>query len=74
MAITSMRKTADLRDMTIEELQNELLILRKEQFNLRLQQSSDSLEKFHLFRLSRKTIARIKTIICERKGKTDVRK
>lgn len=61
-------KTQELREMTVEQLQEELLNVRKEQFNLRIQRASGQSPKPHLFNQARKTIARIKTIICEKAG------
>lgn len=48
-------------------LKEELLNLRKEQFNLRMQQGSGEMSKPHLFKNVRRDIARIKTILAEKK-------
>ena len=58
-------KASDLRSKSIEELNEELLTLRKEQFNLRLQQATGQLARPHEHRQARKNIARVKTIIRE---------
>lgn len=63
-----MKDTTELRNLSVDELQNELLDLRKEQFNLRLKRASGSLDKNHLIRAVRKSIARIKTIMTEKAG------
>ncbi|VAW66106.1 LSU ribosomal protein L29p (L35e) [hydrothermal vent metagenome] len=48
-------------------LKEELLNLRKEQFNLRMQQGSGEMIKPHLFKKARRDIARIKTVLTEKK-------
>lgn len=48
-------------------LKEELLNLRKEQFNLRMQQGAGEMSKPHLFKNVRRDIARIKTILAEKK-------
>ncbi|MCD6044839.1 MAG: hypothetical protein K0R48_2 [Gammaproteobacteria bacterium] len=58
-------KKNELRALSTEGLQAELLELRKEQFNLRIQQKSGQMVKPHLFDKVRKQIARIKTILTE---------
>lgn len=64
-----MKKINELRNMTAEELQDELLNLRKEQFNLRMKKASGSLDKTHLITLVRKSVARVKTMLTEKAGK-----
>lgn len=64
-----MKNLKDLRALTEQELSQELLEMRKEQFKLRLQKSNGSLEKNHTVGLVRKTIARIKTLLTEKAGK-----
>lgn len=51
-----------LRGKTIQELDSELLALRREQFNLRMQQSTGQLTQTHQFKTVRRNIARIKTV------------
>ncbi|WP_405223736.1 50S ribosomal protein L29 [Lentisalinibacter sediminis] len=58
-------KASELRDKTAEELGEELLKLRKEQFNLRLQQATGQLTRPHEYRRVRKEIARVKTVLNE---------
>jgi len=58
-------KTADLRAKTADELKNELMNLRKEQFNLRIQKATGQLEGVSRVRASRRDIARIKTVMSE---------
>lgn len=64
-----MKKINELRELSVEELQNELLSLRKEQLNLRMRKASGSLDKTHLITLVRKSVARVKTLLTEKAGK-----
>ena len=57
----------DLRTKTLDELNEELVGLRREQFNVRLQQATGEQTKPHEYRLVRKNIARVKTVIAEQK-------
>ncbi len=59
-------KIDSIRSMTQDELQDELLKLKKEQFNLRFQQASGQLEKTARMRSVRRDIARVKTILSQR--------
>ena len=56
----------ELREKTAEELHEELLRLRKEQFNLRMQRASEQLPQTHLITEMRRDIARVKTLIREK--------
>ena len=62
-----MVKTKDLRAMTIDELETKLTENKKEQFNLRIQQSTGQLTNTAQVRKVRKEIAKINTLITERK-------
>ncbi len=55
-------KAADLRPMTVDQLDDEALKLKKEQFNLRFQRATGQLENTARVRQVRRDIARIKTI------------
>ena len=55
-------KASDLQAMTPDQLDDELLKLKKEQFNLRFQVASGQLENTARVREVRRDIARIKTI------------
>ena len=55
-------KTKELRGLSPDQLQDELLKLKKEQFNLRFQAATGQMEKPHRVDEVRKTIARIKTL------------
>lgn len=60
-------KAADLRTKTIDELRDSLLDLKKEHFNLRFQKASGQLENTSRMRLVRRDIARIQTVLRERR-------
>jgi large subunit ribosomal protein L29 len=63
-------KPSELRTKTRDELDTELLSLRREQFNLRMQQATGQLNRPHEYSRVRKDIARLKTVMSEleRKG------
>lgn len=63
-----MKTVNELRALDTEQLKSELLTLRKEQLNQRMRKASGALDKTHVMRLVRRTIARIKTIITEKAG------
>jgi large subunit ribosomal protein L29 len=56
-------KAADLIGKTPDELKDELLGLKKEQFNLRFQKASGQLENTARVRQVRRDIARIKSVL-----------
>ena len=58
-------KAQDLRDKSADELQQELIRLRREQFALRMQNASGQLGQVHLMREIRRDIARVKTVMKE---------
>ena len=58
-------KAADLRNKTATELNDELIALRREQFNLRVQKAIGQLAQTHQFGQIRRDIARIKTVLAE---------
>ena len=60
-------EASELRNKSVEELNEELLALRREQFNLRMQQATGELSQNHQHRQVRKDIARIKTVLNELK-------
>jgi large subunit ribosomal protein L29 len=63
-----MTKIADLRSKTQDQLADELLSLKKEQFNLRFQAATGQLEKTHRVEEVRKDIARISTLLREKRS------
>jgi large subunit ribosomal protein L29 len=59
-------KPGEVRDLTSDQLKDKLLLLKKEQFNLRFQRASGQLEKMSRIGEVRRDIARIKTILRQR--------
>ena len=59
---------SDLRAKTPDELKDQLLGLKKEQFNLRFQRATGQLENTGRVRVVRRDIARIKTIAAQKRG------
>jgi len=59
---------SELRKKNQAELNEELLDLLREQFNLRMQRASGQLSKGHLLRNVRRNIARVKTVLNEKKA------
>jgi len=55
-------KADDLRAMTVDQLDDEVLKLKKESFNLRFQRATGQLENTSRVRQVRRDIARIKTV------------
>ncbi len=61
-----------LNALSIDELQQELLVLRKQQFVLRLKRKTEGvLEKPHQITEARKKIARIKTLMTKKAGESN---
>ncbi len=56
-------KVETVRGLTADQLKEQLLNLKKEQFNLRFQAATSQLEKTHRVNEVRKDIARIKTVL-----------
>jgi large subunit ribosomal protein L29 len=67
MAKTALSKPGDVRARTPDELAASLLDLRKEQFNLRFQRAVGQTEGQARMRQVRREIARVKTILAEKK-------
>ena len=61
-------KTAELRDLTPDQLTDQLMALKKEQFNLRFQAATGQLENTARVRQVRRLIAGINTIYREKKA------
>ena len=59
----------DIRTKSPDELGDQLLKLKKEQFNLRFQRANGQLENTSRVRTVRKEIARIETVMSERRRK-----
>ena len=60
--MTDKQRLSDLKAMSDDQLNDELLKLKKEQFNLRFQKATGQLEKTSRINEVRKDIARVKTI------------
>jgi len=58
-------EASELRNKSVDELNEELLALRREQFNLRMQKASGELNQNHEHSRVRKDIARVKTVLNE---------
>jgi large subunit ribosomal protein L29 len=61
-----MASAQEYRNMSGKDLNVELLNLRREQFNLRMQLGSGNTPKIHRFSMVRHDIARIKTVLTEK--------
>ena len=61
-------KAQDLREKNVEELNEELLNLLREQFNLRMQAATGQLQQTHNLKTVRRDIARVKTVLTEKAG------
>jgi large subunit ribosomal protein L29 len=64
-----MAKVSEFRDKSVDQLGDELTRLKKEQFNLRFQRASGHLENTARFRVVRRDIARIQTVLRQHEGK-----
>lgn len=58
-------EVSELREKSVDELNEELLALRREQFNLRMQKATGELTHNHEHGRVRKDIARVKTVLRE---------
>ncbi len=61
-------KASELREKSAEELNDELISQRKEQFKLRMQAKTGQLGQTHLLKQARRDIARIKTALRQKAG------
>lgn len=59
-------KASELRNKTVDELKQELTALEREQFNLRFQLKTSSLQQTDNLRKVRRDIARVNTILSEK--------
>jgi large subunit ribosomal protein L29 len=64
-------KMADVRVMSVDQVDDEVLKLKKEQFNLRFQRATGQLENTSRVRQVRRDIARLKTVARQKKTKKD---
>jgi len=61
-------KASELRDKSVEDLGKQLLVLREEQFKLRMQKATGQLGQTHLVQQNQRDIARLKTVLTEKAG------
>ena len=64
-------KSDDIRGMTVDQLDDEVLKLKKEQFNLRFQRATGQLENTARVRVVRREIALAKTIARQKRAGTE---
>jgi large subunit ribosomal protein L29 len=62
-------KTADIRAMSPDQMDDAVVSLKKERFNLRFQRATGQLENTSRLREARRDIARIKTIAAQQRAK-----
>jgi large subunit ribosomal protein L29 len=62
-------QAAELRKKSEKEIQDQIVELKKESFNLRMQKATGTVEKPSRFKQIRKLIARCKTILNEKRSK-----
>ena len=62
-------KASELKDKSVEDLNNELKGLLREQFNLRMQKGTGQLAQPHLVKQVRRDIARVKTVLNQKAEK-----
>lgn len=61
-----MAKVTELRDLSVDEIENRLVETREELFNLRFQNATGQLDNYKRLGELRKEVARIKTVLRER--------
>ena len=61
----------ELRSKSLDDLEQDLLNLRREQFNLRMQRATGQLARPHEYGRVKKNIARVKTVMAELKVKSE---
>ncbi len=61
-------KASELREKSVDELNQQLLELRKEQLGLRMQHATGQLGQPHRVREVRRDVARIKTVLTQKAG------
>ncbi len=59
-------KVSEMKEKNVDELNEELLNLKREHFTLRMQKGSGQLEQSHRLKEVRRDVARVKTIITQK--------
>ncbi|MGC3534567.1 50S ribosomal protein L29 [Pseudomonas aeruginosa] len=62
-------KANELREKSVEQLNEQLLGLLRDQFNLRMQKTTGQLGQSHLLSQVKRDIARVKTVLNQQAGK-----
>ncbi|AYN96008.1 LSU ribosomal protein L29P [Pseudomonas duriflava] len=62
-------KAQELREKSVEELNEQLLSLLRDQFNLRMQKATGQLGQSHMLSQVKRDIARVKTVLNQQAGK-----
>ncbi len=62
------QRLSDFKAMTDDQLHDELLKLKKEQFNLRFQRATGQLENTSRVRVVRREVARVKTVVAQKRA------
>ena len=62
-------KIGDIRAMSPDQMEDSILNLKKERFNLRFQRATGQLENTSRLREARRDIARIKTVAAQQRAK-----
>ncbi|GGH96364.1 50S ribosomal protein L29 [Pseudomonas fluvialis] len=62
-------KATELREKTAQQLNEQLLGLLRDQFNLRMQKATGQLGQSHLLKQVKRDIARVKTVLNQQAGK-----
>jgi large subunit ribosomal protein L29 len=58
---------SELRAKSVDELNDAVMTLLKDQFKLRMQKSTGQLSQTHLLKTNRRDISRVKTVLAEKK-------
>jgi large subunit ribosomal protein L29 len=69
VAVKQKQRLSDLKVMSKDQLEQEFLNLKKEQFNLRFQRATGQLENTSRVRVVRRDIARIKSLAAQQQAK-----
>jgi large subunit ribosomal protein L29 len=62
------QRLSDFKAMSDDQLNDELLKLKKEQFNLRFQRATGQLENTSRVRVVRREVARVKTVVAQKRA------